>query len=203
MKKKCMQQGMRSWTRFVTFVVLLMSFSSISLNGQTFTSIESFFSDTRANRVGDIVTIHIIEYSTGSNTATSRTQKNSDVGLNSDGSGSLGFFPIGGFGLKNNVDFQGQGESSRKGSLQGKMTAKITAIDDNGNYVIKGRREIVVNNEKQTMELDGTVRPQDISKENIIMSYDIADAKIIYTGNGQATRSQKPGWITRIFNWLF
>ncbi|KAA3615495.1 MAG: flagellar basal body L-ring protein FlgH [Calditrichaeota bacterium] len=183
--------------------ISLMLFGSTNLMAQSFTSVESFYADTRAHRVGDIITIHIIEYSQGKNEANSSNQKNSQIGLNSDGSGSLGFFPIGGFGLQNNVDFQGQGESSRKGSLSGKITAKITAVDPNGNYVIKGNREILVNNEKQMMVLDGSIRPEDISKQNIIMSYQIADAKISYNGSGPSERSQKAGWITRIFNWLF
>ncbi|KAA3659025.1 MAG: flagellar basal body L-ring protein FlgH [Calditrichaeota bacterium] len=200
-----MNANERAMSRITTNgrVFLFLLIFTCYAQGQTFSSVESLFSDARAHRVGDIITIHIIEYSKGSNTASSRTKKDSDVGLNSDGSGSLGFFPIGGFGVKNNVNFQGEGESSRKGSLQGKMTAKITSIDANGNFVIKGNREIIVNKERQTMELDGTVRPEDISYENIVLSYDIANAKISYSGSGQATGSQKPGWLTRIFNWLF
>ncbi len=192
--------------RFAGFFFTLIFFvcnANELLLAQTFATAESFYADTRAHRVGDIITIHIVEYSQGSNEADSRTQKDSWIGLNTKGSGPLGFIPIGGFGLQNKVDFTGRGESNRKGSLRGKMTARITSVDDNGNFAIRGNREIIVNNEKQMMVLDGTIRPEDISKQNIIMSYQIADAKISYNGSGPTVRSQKPGWITRIFNWLF
>ena len=184
-------------------VLDLLAGMCINVSGQTFATAESFYADTRAHRVGDIITIHIIEYSQGSNETNSRTRKDSQIGMNTKGSGPLGFLPIGGFGLNNNVDFNGQGESNRKGSLRGKMTARITSVDENGNFVIKGNREIIVNNEKQMMVLDGIIRPEDISKQNIILSYQIADAKISYNGSGPTMRSQKSGWITRIFNWLF
>ncbi len=164
---------------------------------------QSLFADIKAHRVGDIVTIHIVEFSEGSNETNSRTAKESKNGASGTGSGALKFFPLFGFDSKSNVDFTGRGNTNRSGVLRAKMTAKIKSIDANGNYVIEGSREVGINHDKMLMKLTGVVRPEDISSDNIVVSYQIADAKISYYGKGHTDGSQKPGWITRIFGWLF
>ena len=75
----------------------------------------------------------------------------------------------------------------------------------NGNLMISGSREITVNNEKQTIVLHGTIRPVDISPENIVLSTYIADANILYSGQGVIDERQKPGWMARVFDrvWPF
>lgn len=163
----------------------------------------SLFADTKAHRVGDIITIHVIEFSEGSHRTNSRTEKESKIGMKGSGTGTMKFLPVFGVETQNNVDFTGRGDTRRTGTLRAKMTARIKSIDDNGNYIIEGTREVEVNNDRMLMTVTGIVRPEDISSDNIVMSYQIANAKITYKGKGHADRSQKPGWITRIFNWLF
>ena len=60
-----------------------------------------------------------------------------------------------------------------------------------------------VNGDKQTMILTGTIRPQDITADNIVYSYYIADAQISYKGKGPVNQGQRPGWLFRIINWIF
>lgn len=177
--------------------------ANLNAQAQRLSSSPSLFADVRAHRVGDIITIHIVEFSQGSNETSSRTAKESKVGASNSASGALKFLPLVGFEAKNNVDFTGRGNTNRTGVLRAKMTARIKSIDENGNYVIEGLREVVINHDKMLMKLTGVIRPEDISSDNIVVSYQIADAKISYKGKGQTDASQKPGWITRIFNWLF
>jgi len=173
-----------------------------AVSAQNFAA-NSLFADPKASRVGDIVTIHIQEQSQGSNAANSSTAKDNFAGASTEGNGAMKFFPLAGFNIKNNIKYSGRGDTKRTGKLQATMTARITAIDPNGNLVIEGTREVGVNGDKMQMTLTGVVRPLDVSNENIIMSYQIADAKISYHGTGITTKSQKPGWISRIFTWLF
>ena len=174
-----------------------------SVVAQTFVVQGSLYADAKAQKVGDIVTIHIVEYSQGKNEATTRSKKESVVGGDLQGDGLFKFLPISGFEASNKVDFNGKGNTNRTGQLRAKLTARITAIDANGNFVIEGHREVGVNNERMVMSLTGVVRPIDINFDNTVMSYNIADAKISYRGKGHANTSQKPGLITRILNWIF
>lgn len=163
----------------------------------------SLFSDIRAHNVGDIITIHIIEYSQGKNEANTRSTKESKTGAGSSSDGLFKFIPLSGLSMNDQVDFSGKGSTDRAGVLRAKMTARIKSIAPGGHLEIEGFREVEVNNEKMLMTLTGVIRQQDIAFDNSIMSYQIADAKISYKGKGHINTSQKPGLLTRLFNWIF
>jgi flagellar L-ring protein precursor FlgH len=75
----------------------------------------------------------------------------------------------------------------------------------NGNLVIDGRREVIVNNETQLLYVTGIVRPEDIGPGNTVLSSYIADAKITYTGSGVVSDKQRVGWFVRLIDkiWPF
>jgi flagellar L-ring protein precursor FlgH len=167
-------------------------------------SAPSLFADHRANRVGDIVTILIVEYSSASSQANSKTSKNSDHSISSTGgSGSQSYMPL--YGLRGQLKngFDNEAATSRKGSLTGKITASITEVTANGNLIVKGDREVMVNGEKEMITISGVVRPEDIGGDNTVYSFNMADAKITYQGKGLVDRGQKPGIIDRLLGWIF
>ncbi len=196
---------MKQYIRIFIGGIIIGFFLAATAESQprNYASAFSLYSDVRAHRVGDIITIHIVEFSEGSNESTSQTNKESKLGLDGSGSGALKFIPLFGMEKSSSVNFFGSGNTKRSGNLRAKMTARITSIDENGNYVIEGVREVAVNNDRLIMSLTGLVRPEDIGPDNVILSYQIANAKISYKGKGHGDVSQKPGWITRIFRWLF
>jgi len=69
--------------------------------------------------------------------------------------------------------------------------------------VIKGSRKIVINGEEQLVSIRGVVRYSDISSDNSVLSYNISDAEISFEGSGIIDDSQKPGWLTKFFHWIF
>jgi len=73
----------------------------------------------------------------------------------------------------------------------------------NGDLVITGLRTIIVNGEEQKITLSGIVRPADILANNSVYSYNIADARIAFEGNGVVSSAQGPGWITKLLHWIF
>jgi flagellar L-ring protein precursor FlgH len=162
----------------------------------------SLFSDRRAYQVGDVVTILIVEYSSGEHEAGTETDSDNQFGGSATGSGDLSDINYGASAGWNNK-FDGSGNTKREGSLEATISARIVEITDTGNLVIEGERTIIVNGEKQITKLRGMVRPEDISGQNTVFSYRIADAQITYTGKGDVNSAQKPGWITRIINWIF
>ncbi len=162
----------------------------------------SLFSDRRAYQVGDVVTILIVEYSSGEHEAGTETNSDNQFGASATGSGDLSDINYGASAGWNNK-FDGNGNTKREGSLEATISARIVEITDTGNLVIEGERVIIVNGEKQITKLRGMVRPEDISGQNTVFSYRIADAQITYTGKGDVNSAQKPGWITRIINWIF
>lgn len=163
----------------------------------------SFFTDIKAARIGDLLTVIVYENTEASNESQLKTEEKSDASTRSGGGvGPLNFIPL--FAADNQSDntYDGKGTNSRRGSIRARMTVEVIAERNNGDLVIQGSRVIEINSEKETMTLSGIVRRADISPDNTIDSYNIANAKIEYTGKGPAADGSKPGLITRILNWV-
>ncbi len=165
---------------------------------------QSLFADYKAHQVGDIVTIYIVEFSTASNSAASKTDNSNKSSLSSGGgSGALRFLPLFGADLKYGNSFEGKGETTQHGQLKAKMSAKIVERASSGILKIEGKKVVEINGDKQITVLTGWVRPEDVTTDNVVYSYNIADAQISYKGKGVVNAAQKPGWITKIINWIF
>lgn len=164
----------------------------------------SLFVDHKAVTVGDLVTVYIMEFSSGSNEAATTTKKSDGFGFEGSGAGALAnAFPNVGAKVGKQSEFDGQGSTSQQANLRAKMTARITERLSHNSLRIEGRRDVDVNGDKQTIILTGIVRPQDISSGNIVYSYNIADAKISYKGKGAIHQGQKPSFLFRLINWIF
>ena len=166
------------------------------------------FEDRRASRVGDIVIIKIVEQHRGSKSA--NTTADRDASLSAGVSGGL-------FGINTlaekfaqyfSVDaetsngFEGEGSTSRQDSLTGTIAAQVVKVLSNGDLRIQGKREVTVNSETQKMTISGIVRRIDLDTQNTVLSSAVAEADISYTGLGVVDDVQRPGWATRIFNWI-
>jgi flagellar L-ring protein FlgH len=164
------------------------------------------YSDRRAGKVGDILLVKIVETSTGNKKAATTTARESSVGA--DVSALFGFerwlankngnlTPSNALqmGLKN--EFEGDGETRRASNVTATLSARVVDVTMDGNLVIRGYREVRVNNETQYIVISGLVRPGDVSPDNSVLSSYIADARIEYTGQGVISDKQQPGWLAR------
>ena len=184
-------------------LMLLLPFA-LKVKGGDFGQSQSLFTDIKANRVGDVLTVIISEQSRGSNQIQMKTTKSSKQDVRGGpGLGTLNFLPLFGIEGESKSTHDGKGQNIRNRSLNAKMSVTVVAIRDNGDLVIEGTRIIVISGDKETISLSGVVRQRDVSPDNTIDSYLIADAEISYTGKGAASAGARPGFITRFFNWLF
>ena len=184
-------------------LMLLLPFA-LKVKGGDFGQSQSLFTDIKANRVGDILTVIISEQSRGSNQIQTKTTKSSKQDVRGGpGLGTLNFLPLFGVEGESKSTHDGKGQNIRNRSLNAKMSVTVVAIRDNGDLVIEGTRIVVISGDKETLSLSGVVRQRDVSPGNTIDSYLIADAEISYTGKGAASAGARPGFITRFFNWLF
>ena len=97
----------------------------------------------------------------------------------------------------------GEGSTARRGDLQARVSAQISEITESGLLQVEGTRSVLVNGEEEKIILRGSLRPQDIQPDNTVLSTYLANASIEYTGEGVLASAERPGFITRIFNWLF
>ena len=182
--------------------------------GSLFTNNDNLFSDTKAMKVNDIVTIVITEEIKQSSQASKKlNEANSDSGglFDASISGNVNVFgrdyKVSKTGLSLNLpsmnsnrSFQGSGTQQRNESFQTTITARIVKVLKNGNYYIVGTREIYVDGQKQIVEISGVIRPQDISADNTIDSKYIADAKIAYKTEGDIKRYTDQNWLAKFWS---
>ena len=163
----------------------------------------------RASRIGDTVTIIIEETASGSKTAETKAERKSSHSLNLGGFFGLitklatvvtGFDGSKAIDVAHNNKHEGKGETKRKGSLEAKITARIVKVLRNGDMMVQGKKNIKVNNEEQSLIVEGFISPYNISADNTISSTYVADAKIVLTGFGAVADKQKQGWLTRILD---
>jgi flagellar L-ring protein precursor FlgH len=159
----------------------------------------SFFADRRARDVGDMLTVVITEFSTVEATARTSTGKSESASASlAHGANHL---DVASANLDNNFD--GGGQIERTGKLIAKLAVTVAGVDGSGNLLVHGEQDIQINNERQRIRLDGTVRPEDIGPDNTIPSWRVSGAQIEFTGKGFLARKQAPGLLTRILSWFW
>ncbi len=176
------------------------------------------FSDRKAMHVNDIVTVVVSETAKSSNSGAKKLAKDN---VTSYGAGTFAYGGTNtamnshvnrlnnianiGFENKTNNSFNGQGSATRDATFSTKVTARIVKVLENGNYFISGKRDILVDDQKQIIQLSGVIRPYDIDQYNRIDSSQMSDAKILYKTEGDIERATKQGWGTKIIQaiWPF
>ncbi len=162
------------------------------------------FADNKALRVGDIVTVYLVENVRALNTTTNRTssQTNDTLGITNNSDTSNAFTTM---GLTGGKEYRGSGNSSRNDALTATVSAMVTEVFANGNMKVEGRRKMKINNEDQFVYVSGIVRQEDINFDNTILSTKMANAEIQYDGEGDLDNSNRGGWGSRLFKsiWPF
>ncbi len=166
----------------------------------------------RASKVGDIVTIVVSEEAKGTGTGTTKTKRKSEHDASVDTLGGLmqsltniisNLNPASLISAKTESKFQGDGSTEREGSLFATITARITKVLSNGNMLVRGEKQIKINAERQVLIVEGLIRPHDIFPNNTISSAAISDARISYSGFGVVAERQRPGWLTRVLDYIW
>ena len=170
-------------------------------------STKNLYRDSRAREVGDVIMIKIVENSSADKKASTKTQRDSQL---TGGIASL--FGVEKWVQANNAnftpstssldaslknDFNGSGETKRDSRVTATVSGRVVDKTMDGNLVIRGYREIRVNNETQHIMVSGIIRPQDVGADNSILSSYIADARIETSGTGVLADKQQPGWLAR------
>ena len=173
----------------------------------------TFFKDQRASDIGDIITVMIdIKDEATMDNETERTRTSDETsGLDT----MLGYEQALNRILPQAIDntslsdfdsassHKGTGSIERDDEIKLRMAALITQILPNGNMVIHGKQEVRVNFEKRLLQVDGVIRPEDISVNNTVSYDQIAEARIIYGGEGQISDMQQPRYGQQLYDILF
>lgn len=173
---------------------------------------QALFEDLKARRIGDTITIVLEERTQASKDAKTETSKDNTVGIanptllgaelkfdtpllpHADGrSSTLGT------SLSSAQEFKGEGSSSQGNSLSGNITVTVIDVLPNGNLMVRGEKWLTLNQGDEYIQISGIVRPVDVRADNTVLSGQVADARITYSGEGFVADSNKMGWLGRFF----
>ncbi len=161
------------------------------------------YSDKKALRVGDIITVVLTESTQASKSAKTETDRETEVGLEPIiGLGGQAV-NIGGesiqFGLGSDASYKGDAKSNQSNSLSGNISVNVMRVLPNGNLMIRGEKWLTLNSGEEFIRLEGVVRPADVDAANTVESMRIANARIQYSGKGDMQEAQSAGWLSRFF----
>jgi flagellar L-ring protein FlgH len=185
--------------RFAIALVLVLSGSSaMATDLYSPGNWASMASDRKASQVGDIVTLLVVENDSASNTVTksSRKRNSIDVGIETSlnfaesASGTLG------------GSYNGEGTNGRSDRMVARLSVTVAEVYPNGDMRVTGMQRLKINGETTAISLSGRVRPDDLTADNTLLSWRLADAVIDYDGKGFASRSAKPGLVTKVLSFL-
>ena len=165
------------------------------------------FETPRARRVGDVLTILLVENtqaqkraensSSKENTATITNPTIFGNPLNVGVDGKRYNF---GFSNTSSRDFEADSESRQNNQLTGNISVTVHKVLSNGNLMVQGEKWVEINTGNEYIRLSGIVRAQDITPENTVTSDRVANARIAYSGTGQNHEGQNMGWLSK-FLW--
>lgn len=169
---------------------------------------QNLYTDRKAFRVGDIITITLEESTQASKNASSDISKDSsaDLGVSSlFGTKAQIGNPLSGGNLNLGAQFEGTRESSgdakaaQSNSLTGSLTVTVADVLPNGVLAVRGEKWLTLNTGNELMRISGLIRADDISTNNAVSSTRVADARITYSGTGAFADASQPGWLSRFF----
>jgi flagellar L-ring protein precursor FlgH len=160
------------------------------------------FEDYKAVRVGDILTIKLQEQTQAKKADDLNAKKSNNIKVSAPM--LMGVSPATILGqdvqteISSEKDFNGEGQANQSNSLKGNISVTVVEVLPNGNLRVRGEKRVTLNQGDEYIRLSGIVRPVDIDTSNTISSDKVADATLMYTGNGAMADASKMGWLSRI-----
>ena len=162
-----------------------------------------FFRDARPRRKGDLIIINIVVNDSATfNNSSAQSRKSANNAGTDFNVGLLGFVTQGKGDAKisGNAASSGQGSVVRSEKLKLQLTAVVRQVLPNGNFVVEGTQQVLVNNEMRDVRVAGIVNPNDIAPDNSIDYQKMAEARAQYGGTGNVSAVQKPAWGVQLWD---
>ncbi len=172
-------------------------------NGSIFqasTGYSALYEGWRAGRVGDPLTIVLVERTAASKSASSKLDSSGSGGITPPATGLLNLFSRSDASASGNRNFDGKGSTDQANSLSGEVSVTVAEVYPNGTMLVRGEKRVTLNRGDEYVRIKGLVRLADISADNRVLSTRVADAQIAYTGKGDVARASRQGWLSRFFS---
>ncbi|MGY6551078.1 MAG: flagellar basal body L-ring protein FlgH [Erythrobacter sp.] len=154
---------------------------------------------TRARMLGDMVTILLVESTTTQKSATGQTRRDGSFSITPPASGPLSFLNPDALKAASEGTFRGQGNAAQQSRLNGAIAVTIVAVYPNGTADVVGEKQLALSQGEEWVQFAGRIRLIDVDRQNRILSTQVANAQMIYSGDGAIQQASRPGWLSRFF----
>lgn len=166
------------------------------------------YSDHRPWRVGDIVTIQIVQNATATKNVSQNIGRSDEIGSTVNNffgfplqfghsSSTTKFNPN--LSVQSNNSLKGSGGTAQSDSFITTVSALVRRIRPNGDLVIAGNDRVQLVGGNEFIRIAGVIRPEDIRPGNVVMSTQMAEAHIEFSGDGETYLAPKMGFLQRLF----
>ena len=160
----------------------------------------ALYEGTRARRVGDPLTIVLVENTSASKSSSSKLDSGGGFSVTPPTTGALSLFKNSDASVSGARNFNGKGSADQSNSLSGEVSVTVVEVYPNGTMMVQGQKRVTLNRGDEFVQIKGIVRVADISADNRVLSTRVADARIAYTGKGDVARAGRQGWLGRFFS---
>ncbi|MGH9475178.1 MAG: flagellar basal body L-ring protein FlgH [Terriglobales bacterium] len=161
-------------------------------------------SDFKAQRVNDLITIHIVEATQAAGTGTVQAKRGftGNSGISLFGSTSSRLTTL--LAPTSNTDLEGQAATASTSALTTSLTGRVVDVLPNGFLVVEAVRTISMNNQQQTVVVHGVIRPADIAPDNSVLSTQVGELEVDLQGKGVISDTTRPvtGWLRMLLKFL-
>ena len=174
-------------------------------NGGIFQASDGYaalYEGMRARRVGDPLTIVLVERTSASKSASSKLDSGGGFSLTPPTTGALNLFEKSDATVSGSRNFNGAGTADQANALSGEISVTVAEVYPNGTMLVQGQKRVTLNRGDEFVQIKGIVRTADIDAYNRVASTRVADARIAYTGKGDVARASRQGWLSRFFQIL-
>jgi flagellar L-ring protein FlgH len=144
----------------------------------------ALFEDIKARRVGDILTVLLVEQTSGTKSSDNNLSQSADISLGVPTIGGTAY-PEVSAGMNSNSNVTGESGSSQSNSLNGSIAVTVVDVLPGDNLLVQGEKWIQINQGKEYIRLHGIIRQRDVAPNNTILSTQVADARIEYSSSGR------------------
>jgi len=162
-------------------------------------SYRSLVAETKAEHVGDVLTVIVQESASAMSSADLHAQRSYSLSGHYDSPANAAAKTA---SAGHDSASDGTGRTERSGRLLAQISVHVTAVNENGDLVVTGQQRLQINRELQLITLTGVVRPRDIGENNTVLSSRIGDADIKFDGKGFVERQSRPGWIAWLLSFV-
>jgi flagellar L-ring protein precursor FlgH len=164
----------------------------------------SWTTDRRDFTVGDVITILVDE-------RTIASAEKSNVDTQDRGTDArIGYALPGVNGRRGDVTFRtrldtesaARGQARRHDRLTTELSGRVVSVEPGGVLKVEATRTLRIDKQEQKVTLTGFARPHDISPRNVIESWRLADAELLYQSKGDLG-NPKRGMMSRILGVLW